>query len=139
LLRSDPLRPAAQHVGGRGNGKYRHADRHHHLWSRARHAPASARIAVEGTLLSTHTDSVGSFKLEGVPALQLLTVDAQRDALASAIASRPNVAVQPGETLDLGTLDVGACPAPPAVTPIVNQDETLVSAPDTSNDYYSER
>jgi hypothetical protein len=60
--------------------------------------------------------------LLGVPAAHAFTVDAV-DPSSSAVASRFNVSVQPGETLDVGTLDLQVCPAPAMVDVTAPQDQ----------------
>ncbi len=71
--------------------------------------PASNILVVaEGMNLQTHTDDAGRFSLVGVPAGHSLTID----AVAEAKASRFNVVVQPGEVLDIGSIDVPICPQP---------------------------
>jgi hypothetical protein len=86
----------------------------------AEDAPA-AHIAViaEGTTLHTLTDGLGRFMLTGLPAGQSITIDAVADAQASMVTSRYNVVVQPGETLDIGSMDLSICgqPAQPAPAP----------------------
>jgi hypothetical protein len=71
--------------------------------------PASNILVVaEGMNLETHTDDAGHFSLVGVPAGHSLTID----AVAEANASRFNVVVQPGEVLDIGSIDGPICPQP---------------------------
>jgi hypothetical protein len=71
--------------------------------------PAPATIAVEGIKLSTSADTSGNFTLTGLPASQTFTIDAVGDAQTS---SRRYVSVQPGETVDIGNLDLAVCPQP---------------------------
>jgi hypothetical protein len=73
---------------------------------------ANIRVAVEGLPLGTHTDGAGKFTLSGVPAAQSFTIDALGSPDAFSMASRTNVAVQPGQTLDIGNLDLSVCPRP---------------------------
>src|SRR5437899_11169751 len=71
--------------------------------------PAGAvLVAVQNTNVSARTDEAGRFTLSGVPAGQYMTVAAGpvADSL-SAIAERPNVFVQGGQTMDIGTLSLG--------------------------------
>ena len=82
-----------------------------------------ALVNIQGTALTTHTDGGGRFTLLSAPASQLLTVNAQLDANGSVLSSRYNVQVEQGQTLDIGNIDIGACPqAPvdvaPEVTPL---------------------
>jgi hypothetical protein len=71
--------------------------------------PAGAvLVAVQNTSISARTDEAGRFSLAGVPAGQYLTVAAGPVANAvAATASRPNVFVNGGQTLSLGTLSLG--------------------------------
>jgi hypothetical protein len=68
-------------------------------------------VMVEGLGLSTHTDATGKFSLTGVPVSQGLTIDALGSPDAFTMASRYNVAVQAGQTVDIGNLDLSVCPA----------------------------
>ena len=72
------------------------------------------RVAVDGLPLSTHTDGSGKFTLTNVPAGQSLTISALGSPEAFTVTSRGNVAVQPGQTVDVGNLDLTVCshPAP---------------------------
>lgn len=71
--------------------------------------PAGAvLVAVQNTALSARTDEAGKFSLSGVPAGQYLTVAAGPVANSmDAIAQRPNVLVNGGQTTDVGTLVLG--------------------------------
>jgi hypothetical protein len=79
--------------------------------------PAGAvLVAVQSTGISARTDETGSFTLSGVPAGQYLTVAAGPVANATnAIAERPNVFVNGGQTMDIGTLSLGGGPGPLAI------------------------
>jgi hypothetical protein len=102
--------------------------------------PAGAvLVAVQSTAISARTDETGRFSLQGVPTGQYLTVAAGPVAnAAAAVAERPNVMVNGGQAVDLGTLMLGgpvglsgpiglACRvAPPVITP--------QGVPDTSSD-----
>jgi hypothetical protein len=75
--------------------------------------PAGAvLVAVQNTGVSARTDESGRFALAGVPAGQYLTVAAGpvADSIA-ATAGRPNVFVNGGESVDIGTLSLGATTA----------------------------
>src|SRR5262249_6805610 len=74
--------------------------------------PAGAvLVAVQGTSISARTDEAGQFSLAGVPAGQFLTVAAGPVASsAAAVAERPNVMVNGGQSVDIGTLNLGASP-----------------------------
>ena len=69
-------------------------------------------MAIESVPLSTHTDATGKFTLSGVPAAQSFTIAAAGSPDAFSLASRANVAVQPGQTLDIGNLDLSVCSRP---------------------------
>jgi hypothetical protein len=71
--------------------------------------PAGAvLVAVQNTSISTRTDETGRFSLQGVPAGQYLTVAAGPVANSmSAIAERPNVFVNGGQDVQIGTLVLG--------------------------------
>lgn len=71
--------------------------------------PAGAvLVAVQNTSVSARTDETGKFALSGVPAGQYMTVAAGPVANeASATAARPNVFVNGGESVDVGTLSLG--------------------------------
>ncbi len=77
-------------------------------------------VAAEGLSLRTTTDGSGKFTLLNVPAGQTLTIDAMADPETSFVASRSNIVVQAGETLDVGSMDLAIC-QPVAPAPI--QDE----------------
>ncbi|HEY1291800.1 MAG TPA: carboxypeptidase-like regulatory domain-containing protein [Chloroflexota bacterium] len=76
-------------------------------------------VTANGTHLQTLTDSTGKFTLTGVPAGETFRVEAIADPQGSVTTSRFNVNVQPGETLDIGSMDLAICgqPAQPAPTP----------------------
>jgi hypothetical protein len=65
-------------------------------------------VAVQSTGVSARTDETGHFSLSGVPAGQYLTVAAGPVANSpSAIAERPNIFVDGGQSMDIGTLNLG--------------------------------
>jgi|SRR5579864_9316015 len=76
--------------------------------------PAGAvLVAVQSTSISARTDETGTFTLSSVPAGQYLTVAAGPVANASsAIAERPNVFLNGGQSIDVGTLSLGGSPSP---------------------------
>src|SRR5438132_13224500 len=78
--------------------------------------PAGAvLVAVQNTSVSARTDEAGKFTLSGVPAGQYMTVAAGPVANeSSATAERPNVFVNGGESVDVGTLSLGGA-APPGL------------------------
>ena len=71
--------------------------------------PAGAvLVAIQNSSISARTDEAGRFSLSGAPAGQYLTVAAGPVANATAaIAERPNVFVDGGQSVDLGTLNLG--------------------------------
>lgn len=71
--------------------------------------PAGAvLVAIQNTSISARTDEAGRFSLPGAPAGQYLTVAAGPVANSTAaIAERPNVFVDGGQSVDLGTLSLG--------------------------------
>jgi len=82
-------------------------------------APApSIVVTADGTHLQTLTDSAGRFTLVGVPAGESFRIEAIADPQGSVTSSRFNVNVQPGETLDIGSMDLAICgqPTQPAPT-----------------------
>ncbi|MBV9576965.1 MAG: carboxypeptidase regulatory-like domain-containing protein [Chloroflexi bacterium] len=84
----------------------------------AEDAPAAhIVVTAEGTNAQTLTDGTGKFTLVGLPAAQNFTVEAISDPEASLTTSRYNVTVQPGETLDIGSMDLGICGQPAQPTP----------------------
>jgi hypothetical protein len=75
--------------------------------------PAGAvLVAAQNTAISARTDEAGKFTLSGIPAGQYLTVAAGPVAnSANATAERPNVFVNGGQSVDIGTLALGG-PSP---------------------------
>jgi hypothetical protein len=73
--------------------------------------PSGIMVVVDGMDLSTHTDRGGTYALV-VPALASFTIEALGGPGANAVASRYNVVVQPGQSLDIGNLDLSVCPQP---------------------------
>jgi hypothetical protein len=65
-------------------------------------------VAVQNTSVSARTDEAGRFSLSSVPAGQYLTIAAGpvADSVA-ATAARPNVFVNGGQSVYLGTLSLG--------------------------------
>lgn len=81
---------------------------------------ANAIVMLESGNVEARSEGNGRFTLTNVPSQKSFTVDALTDSQASATSSRYDVSVQPGETLDIGNLDLAACPQPAAAP----QDET---------------
>jgi hypothetical protein len=87
-------------------------------------APAAhIEVTALGSGVQTLTDGTGSFVLVGVPAQQNFRVEAIADPQGSLTTSRFNVSVQPGETLDVGSMDLGICGQPQQPAPAPVQDE----------------
>jgi hypothetical protein len=74
--------------------------------------PAGAvLVAIQNTAISARTDEAGRFTLSGAPAGQYLTVAAGPVAdSVFAMAERPNVFVNGGQSVDLGTMSLGGSP-----------------------------
>jgi hypothetical protein len=72
--------------------------------------PAGAvLVAVQNSSINARTDEAGRFPLSGVPAGQYLMVAAGPVANSvTAIAERPNVFVNGGQSVDMGTLSLGS-------------------------------
>ena len=90
-------------------------------------------VMIDGLSLSTHTDAAGKFSLSGVPVSQGLTVEALGSPDAFTMASRYNVSVQAGQTVDIGNLDLSVCPGPRA------SDDRSPSQVDVDNQFGSDR
>ncbi len=79
----------------------------------AEEAPAvDIVVSAAGSDLKTVTGTDGRFQLAGLPAGQTFTIDAIADPEASWVSSRYNVTVQQGQTLDIGSMDLGICGQP---------------------------
>ncbi|HEY1296495.1 MAG TPA: hypothetical protein VGJ60_25745 [Chloroflexota bacterium] len=86
--------------------------------------PASDAVISIGVLhIETHTSGDGRFVLTDVPAGQQLRLDAATDPDQSSMSSRFNVMVEPGQTLDVGSLDIAICPAPNTPAPTMSDQE----------------
>jgi hypothetical protein len=84
----------------------------------AEDAPAQDIVVnAAGSELRTLTGNTGRFELDGLPAGQSFTISAIADPQGSFIASRYDVTVQPGQTLDIGSIDMGICGQPTTPTP----------------------
>ena len=88
-------------------------------------APAgNAVVSVSGLKVQTRTDNGGRFTLSDVPAGQQLRVDAANDLQQSSSNSRFNIVAQSGQTLDIGSIDIGVCPSPSAPTNVMTDFDT---------------
>lgn len=75
--------------------------------------PASnAVIFISALNMETRADSGGRFRLNDIPTGQPVRVDAANDLQQSSMNSRFNVVIEPGQTLDVGSIDIGVCPFP---------------------------
>ena len=83
--------------------------------------PAGAvLVAIQNTGVNARTDEAGRFSLSSVPAGHYLTVAAGPVANnTTAMAMRPNVFVDGGQTVDLGTLVLGGTSPNLACRPII--------------------
>jgi hypothetical protein len=73
---------------------------------------ANAVVSIAGLNMETRTDGGGRFTLTNVPAGQPFRVDAATDQQQSFMSSRFYVVTEPGQTLDIGSMDVAVCPLP---------------------------
>jgi hypothetical protein len=87
-------------------------------------------VTAAGSQLKTLTGSDGRFQLSGLPAGQTFTIDAVADPEASFVTSRYNVTVVQGQTLDIGSMDLGICGQPTA--PSTTQDGQAVGSADSN-------
>ena len=71
-------------------------------------------VAAEGLHLQTVTDDTGHFTLPDLPTEQPITVEAISDPQASLTVSRSGLVLEPGETLDIGSIDLAVCGQPAA-------------------------
>ena len=95
----------------------------------AEEAPATDIVVTAvGSDLKTLTGGDGRFLLSGLPAGQTYTIDAIADPEASFVTSRYNVSVQQGQTLDIGSMDLGICGQPTQATS--NGDGQSIGTPD---------
>jgi hypothetical protein len=93
---------------------------------------AYALVAPEGINIQSRTDNAGRFTLSNVPAGQNYTIDAEGDSGSSGTASRFNVVVRPGQTLDIGNVDIASCPSTNR-TPVVEDDQLYPAADNFNN------
>jgi hypothetical protein len=84
---------------------------------------ANAYVSVAGLSVVTRADSSGRFTLTDIPAGQSVRVDAATDPQDSWMTSRYNVVADPGQLLDIGSVDLGACPPPSTLTPVTSDQE----------------
>jgi hypothetical protein len=89
--------------------------------------PNRADVFIQGIDLSTRTIEGGKFTLVGVPAAEVFTVEAVTEPGGAPSGSRFDVSVTPGETLDIGAIDLGLCvePAPGEITTTEVQQEEI--------------
>jgi hypothetical protein len=91
----------------------------------------NAVVSVAGLKVQTRTDSGGRFTLTDVPAGQQVRIDAADDPQSS-MNSRFNVRTQPGQTLDIGSIDLVVCPSPS--TPAASTSEQEMEQRGNPND-----
>jgi hypothetical protein len=84
---------------------------------------ANAIVSVAGLTMQTRADSGGRFTLTDVPAGERVRIDATSDRQQSSMTSRFDVVAEPGQTLDIGSVDLAACPAPSTPTPASSDHE----------------
>ena len=84
---------------------------------------ANAIVSVAGLDVVTRADGSGRFTLTDVPAGQPIRVDAATDPQHSLMSSRYNVVAEPGQLLDIGSVDLAACPPPSAPTQVTTDQE----------------
>jgi len=95
-------------------------------------------VSAVGSDLKTVTGSNGRFQLSGLPAGQTFTIDAIADPQASWVTSRYNVTVQQGETLDIGSMDLGVCGQPSQSSPTQDDQSFGQVDPSQSNADFSQ-
>jgi hypothetical protein len=81
-------------------------------------------VAVEGMHVQTLTDDTGHFTLPDLPTDLPLTIEAISDPQASFTVSRSDLVLEPGETLDIGSIDLAVCGQPAAPQ---SDEEVLVT------------
>jgi hypothetical protein len=74
-------------------------------------------VSAAGSELKTLTDNTGRFELDGLPAGQSFTISAIADPQSSWVTNRYDVTVQSGQTVDIGSMDLGICGTPTMPTP----------------------
>jgi hypothetical protein len=105
---------------------------------------ANIEVKVVGTPLTAITDGTGHFILSGVPTSQPLTVEAQFNPGPTLTLQAHNLVVNPGQTLDVGTLAVTGCSTvkpgradtdwPDVIVQVApNVDTTASAAPDSGD------
>jgi hypothetical protein len=84
---------------------------------------ANAMVSVAAVKVATRTDGGGRFTLTGVPAGQLIRIEAITDPQESSMSSRYNVVTEPGQILDVGSMDLPVCPQPTTPTAVTTDQE----------------
>ena len=74
-------------------------------------------VSAAGSGLQTLTDNTGRFELDALPAGQYLTISALADPQGSWVTDRYDVTVLSGQTVDIGSIDLGICGQPTTPTP----------------------
>ena len=96
-------------------------------WGQNATPAAYTMVGIQGTNILARTDGSGKFSITGVPVDQNFTIDAFSDPTQSSVASRYDVAVSAGETVDIGVLNLSVRP-PPMAPPV-----EVVPNPDNAN------
>ena len=84
---------------------------------------ANAIISIPGSSTETRTSGGGRFELTNVPTGLQDAVDAASDSQGTSATSRFGVVAEPGQTLDIGSMDIGVCPPPSAPQTDVSDQE----------------
>jgi hypothetical protein len=85
---------------------------------------ANAIVFVAGLDILTRADSSGRFTLTDVPTGRAVRVDAASDPQHSWMSSRYNVVAEPGQMLDIGSVDLAVCPVPSTPTAVTTDQDT---------------
>jgi hypothetical protein len=85
---------------------------------------ANAVVSVSVLNMETRATSGGRFMLSNVPAGQSIRIDVAADPQQSFMSSRFDVVVAAGQTLDIGSVDIVACP-PPSTPAVVMTDQEM--------------
>jgi hypothetical protein len=85
---------------------------------------ANALVSVAALNMETRAGTNGKFMLTNVPAGQRVRIDAATDTQQTFMSSRFDVVVEPGQTLDIGSVDIAVCPAP-STPPVVTTEQEM--------------
>jgi hypothetical protein len=84
----------------------------------------NAVVSVAAFNVETRTGSGGRFTLTDVPAGQRIRIDAATDKQQSSMSSRYDLVTEPGQTLDIGSIDLAVCPSP-NTAPVVTTEQEM--------------